>query len=157
MKNPEDDVELADGMGFIIESAPYKQHIKENKEQKQVCNSWLLIGSSIILPCYQRSGCWNHCAINEANLNRKNRDATDICACACALHDCFVPHSVVYFQKGERYMYCSKWVIVFAVLTLLVAVGKFHFSAHVQECFVLYSLNFIFGAGQLDGEILKTL
>jgi hypothetical protein len=43
------------------------------------------------------------------------------------------------------------------VMTLLVAVGKFHLSAHVQECFVLYSLNFIFGAGQLDGEILETL
>jgi hypothetical protein len=39
MKNPEDDVELADGMGFMTESAPYEQHIKESKEQKQVCNS----------------------------------------------------------------------------------------------------------------------
>jgi hypothetical protein len=43
------------------------------------------------------------------------------------------------------------------IIELVVAVGKFHLSAHVQECFVMYSLNFIFGAGQLDGEILETL
>jgi hypothetical protein len=39
MKNSDDDVELADGMGFMTESAPYQQHIKESKEQKQVCHS----------------------------------------------------------------------------------------------------------------------
>lgn len=41
--------------------------------------------------------------MNAANLSRKNRDATGIGACACARHGCFVPHSVVDFQKGERY------------------------------------------------------
>lgn len=43
------------------------------------------------------------------------------------------------------------------VMKLIVAVGKFHLSAHVQECFVKYSLNFVRGSGQLDGEILETL
>lgn len=42
-------------------------------------------------------------------------------------------------------------------IKLLVAVGKFHLSAHVRECFALYSLNFLHGSGQLDGEILETL
>jgi Kyakuja-Dileera-Zisupton transposase len=42
-------------------------------------------------------------------------------------------------------------------MELLVAVGKFHLSAHVKECFALYSLNFVHGSGQLDGEILETL
>lgn len=37
------------------------------------------------------------------------------------------------------------------------AVGKFHLAAHRQECFVLYSLNFVQGAGQQDGEVLETL
>jgi hypothetical protein len=36
-------------------------------------------------------------------------------------------------------------------------VGKFHLSAHIKECFVKYSLNFVQGSGQLDGEILETL
>jgi hypothetical protein len=40
---------------------------------------------------------------------------------------------------------------------LLVAVGKFHLTAHVKECFARYSLNFVQGSGQVDGEILETL
>jgi hypothetical protein len=37
------------------------------------------------------------------------------------------------------------------------AVGKFHLAAHVVDCFHQYSLNFVAGAGQQDGEILETL
>jgi hypothetical protein len=37
------------------------------------------------------------------------------------------------------------------------AVGKFHLAAHRQDCFAQYSLNFVEGAGQQDGEILETL
>ena len=146
-------------------------------------------------------------------MNKKNRDATGIGACACARHGCFIPHTVVDFQKGERYAFVSKrslhlpikiqprqmnidysicnalkymsiglpealviydvgcqWIINFLkrlkesqhlsipdTMKLLVAVGKFHLSAHIRECFVLYSLNFVYGSGQLDGEILETL
>ena len=40
---------------------------------------------------------------------------------------------------------------------LLVAVGKFHLGAHIKSCFWQYSLNFVEGAGQQDGEIMETL
>ena len=40
---------------------------------------------------------------------------------------------------------------------LISAVGKFHLSAHTSSCFLRYSLNFVYGAGQQDGEILETL
>jgi hypothetical protein len=42
-------------------------------------------------------------------------------------------------------------------IKLLVAVGKFHLTAHVRQCFAHYSLNFVHGSGQVDGEILETL
>lgn len=42
-------------------------------------------------------------------------------------------------------------------LELIPAVGKFHLGAHVKDCFTRFSLNFIHGAAQLDGEILETL
>jgi Kyakuja-Dileera-Zisupton transposase len=42
-------------------------------------------------------------------------------------------------------------------LALVYAIGKFHLGAHVRECFAEYSLNFLQGAGQVDGEILETL
>jgi hypothetical protein len=40
---------------------------------------------------------------------------------------------------------------------VLTAVGKFHLSAHRLPCFARFSLNFVEGAGQVDGEILETL
>lgn len=42
-------------------------------------------------------------------------------------------------------------------MVLVPAVGKWHLGAHVLECFPKYSLNFIKGIGQVDGEILETL
>ena len=40
---------------------------------------------------------------------------------------------------------------------VMVAVGKFHLGAHIKSCFWKYSLNFIEGSGQIDGEIMETL
>lgn len=42
-------------------------------------------------------------------------------------------------------------------LTVIPAVGKWHLGAHVVDCFPKFSLNFIQGIGQVDGEILETL
>jgi hypothetical protein len=42
-------------------------------------------------------------------------------------------------------------------LQITPAVGKFHLGAHVDQCFALFSLNFIKGAAQLDGEVIETL
>ena len=75
-----------------------------------------------------------------------------------------LPQALVIYDVG------CQWIINFLkrlkesphlsipeAMELLVAVGKFHLSAHVRECFVLYSLNFVYGSGQVDGEILETL
>ena len=37
------------------------------------------------------------------------------------------------------------------------AVRKWHLAAHVSECFHKFSLNFVEGAAQVDGEIMETL
>jgi Kyakuja-Dileera-Zisupton transposase len=42
-------------------------------------------------------------------------------------------------------------------LSWISGVGKFHLGTHEQTCFAKFSLNFIQGAGQQDGEILETL
>jgi hypothetical protein len=42
-------------------------------------------------------------------------------------------------------------------LNIIPAVGKFHLASHKGDCFAKYSLNFVEGAGQQDGEILETL
>ena len=40
---------------------------------------------------------------------------------------------------------------------ILYAVGKFHLGAHIDTCFALFSLNFVEGAAQVDGEVLETI
>ena len=42
-------------------------------------------------------------------------------------------------------------------MSIVPAVGKWHLGAHITECFPKYSLNFVDGIGQIDGEILETL
>lgn len=37
------------------------------------------------------------------------------------------------------------------------AVGKWHLAAHIRECFAQFSLNFVEGSAEVDGEILETL
>jgi len=60
----------------------------------------------------------------------------------------------IHFQERVRQspaLTLGNWV------KIIPTVGKFHLSAHVPSCFPRYSLNFVLGAGQQDGEILETL
>ena len=46
---------------------------------------------------------------------------------------------------------------VWESLEITGAIGKWHLAAHIAECFPRFSLNFVEGAGEVDGEILETL
>ncbi|KAI6111661.1 hypothetical protein EDD16DRAFT_1485659 [Pisolithus croceorrhizus] len=177
MNKPELDVALSDGKGYMVSEGPYQNHLQQSLDSKE------------------RPTCSNHRAINAANINESNLRSTGIGATACAQHGCFVPHSVVDFQKGERYMntdysICNalgygseritkalliydvgcQWSVNFwsrvknspslllpPALEIIPAVGKFHLAACKLSSFPRYSLNFVKGAGHLDGEILETL
>jgi hypothetical protein len=60
-------------------------------------------------------------------------------------------------RNFRRRVESSKYLELPPDMTLVPAVGKWHLGAHVVECFPKYSLNFIVGVGQVDGEILETL
>ena len=51
----------------------------------------------------------------------------------------------------------SKYLDLPPNLQMVPAVGKWHLGAHVADCFPMFSLNFIQGIGQVDGEVLETL
>jgi len=51
----------------------------------------------------------------------------------------------------------SEWLQMWDDIDITPAVGKWHLAAHVQECFAKFSLNFIEGSAQVDGEIMETL
>jgi Kyakuja-Dileera-Zisupton transposase len=42
-------------------------------------------------------------------------------------------------------------------MKVLGAIGKFHLADHVDTCFSKWTLNFMKGAGHIDGEIMETL
>ena len=68
------------------------------------------------------------------------------------------------------YNICCQWIIHFRQwvseseflelwdsLEITGAVEKWHLTAHIAECFPKFTLNFVKGAGQVEGEILETL
>ena len=68
------------------------------------------------------------------------------------------------------YDICCQWIIHFRKrvsqsefleladsMDITGAVGKWHLAAHIPECFPKFSLNFVEGTGQVEGEILETL
>jgi hypothetical protein len=83
--NPSDEVALTNGLGFMVGDARYKMHLAEAQD------------------IVHRSDCNNHRVVNQANASCHKLEATGIGGCACARHGCFVPHSMVDFQKGERF------------------------------------------------------
>ncbi|KAG1721330.1 hypothetical protein EDB19DRAFT_1898348 [Suillus lakei] len=83
---PFDEVWLSDGLGFIVGKDRYKKHLAETAD------------------AVEKSSCNNHRAVNQANAARHKLESTGIGGVACARHGCFVPHSMVDFQKGKRQM-----------------------------------------------------
>ncbi|KIK77260.1 hypothetical protein PAXRUDRAFT_167417, partial [Paxillus rubicundulus Ve08.2h10] len=81
------------------------EHLYDRQTNGQV---WLMDGLGFMVSCHalmfrkKRSPCNNHRAVNQANSSHTWLEATGIRATACACHGCFIPHSVVDFQKGER-------------------------------------------------------
>ena len=60
-------------------------------------------------------------------------------------------------RNFRRRVKSSNFLDIPAGLDIIPAVGKWHLGAHVADCFPKFSLNFIQGIGQVDGEILETL
>ncbi|KAI1784147.1 hypothetical protein LXA43DRAFT_1101707 [Ganoderma leucocontextum] len=176
MRNPGDDIPLADGHAFMVQDAPYKEHLKTAKEY------------------HEKSTCHDHRAVFSAMVERAKLEATGIGAAACSRHGFFCPHACVDFQQGERQRnmdYVLNWILAFLNgLTRIVVlynimcqyfvhlydrfsksphlhmppglsisrgIGQFHVHGHVAKCFPRFSCNFIPGAGVQDGEIIETL
>ncbi|KAG1820930.1 uncharacterized protein BJ212DRAFT_1247948, partial [Suillus subaureus] len=81
--NPTNEVALTDGLGFMIGNAQYKMHLAEAQDIPKE-NLTVTV-------------------VNQANASHHKLEVTGIGGCACTRHGCFVPHSMVDFQKGERF------------------------------------------------------
>ncbi|KAI6122105.1 hypothetical protein EV401DRAFT_2070191 [Pisolithus croceorrhizus] len=160
MNKPELDVALSDGKGYMVSEGPYQNHLQQSLDSKE------------------RSTCSNHRAINAANINKSNLRSTGIGATAwerymntdysicnalgygseritkaLVIYDVGCQWSVNFWSRVKN----SPSLLLPPALEIVPAVGKFHLAAHKLSCFPRYSLNFVKGAGHLDGEILETL
>ncbi|KAK7692299.1 hypothetical protein QCA50_003924 [Cerrena zonata] len=88
MKYPEQDIALSDGHGYMVGKAGFDEYMKVAPNPGKAAMT-----------------CNEHDAVKSQNSTRAHLDATGIGAVACGRHGCFVPHSVVNFQKGEGYRY----------------------------------------------------
>ncbi|KAH9915823.1 uncharacterized protein B0H18DRAFT_959133 [Fomitopsis serialis] len=104
MRNPGNDVPLMPGKMFMVNPGPYEDHLLVAKEVKMVSFTTRAITLGPVLTSGQPSTCHDHKAVSQANADRHKLAVTGIGATSCARHGCFVPHSVVNFQKGERQM-----------------------------------------------------
>ncbi|KAJ7018777.1 hypothetical protein C8F04DRAFT_976706 [Mycena alexandri] len=177
MRNPGDDVRLSDGEMFFVGSVRYDEHVRTTPEKKQrsSCNNHRAVNetntkrkdvdSTGIGACAcARHGCfYPHSVVGfkvgEKQVNIDYAISEVLCRLppeikqTLLIYDIscqWILHWIERFQKGQYLFYRKD-------LELLAAVGKFHLGAHVLECFWEFSLNFIEGSGQVDGEILETL
>lgn len=72
---------------------------------------------------------------------------------AMIIYDICCQWSIHFQQRVSQSDFLQLW----DSLKITCAVGKWHLAAHIPECFPKFTLNFIDGAGQVDGEILETL
>lgn len=72
---------------------------------------------------------------------------------AVIIYDICCQWSIHFRKRVSR----SRFLQLAEEFDIVAAVGKWHLGAHVPECFHKFSLNFIEGVGQIDGEIVETL
>ena len=100
-KFPEDNVQLTNGTGFMVGKKQYHEHLKVATEIKQVSFA-TISGKSLTM--LQKHTCHDYTAIDKANLIWQHLLYTGVGGTCCARHGCWVPHSMVNFQKGEAYV-----------------------------------------------------
>ena len=61
---------------------------------------------------------------------------------------------IIHFQE---HVSKSEFLALWDSMEITGAVRKWHLAAHIAECFPKFSLNFVEGAGEVEGEILETL
>ncbi|KIJ08742.1 hypothetical protein PAXINDRAFT_18134 [Paxillus involutus ATCC 200175] len=83
LKN-DNDFDLTGGSGYFTASPRYQAHLQiaDDKQPKSTCHE--------------------HKAVNQVHATQKHLAATGIRAIACARHGCFVPDTIVDFQKGKQ-------------------------------------------------------
>ncbi|KAI6106767.1 hypothetical protein EDD16DRAFT_1713087 [Pisolithus croceorrhizus] len=172
MNKPELDVALSDGKGYMVSEGPYQNHLQQSLDSKErsTCGNHRAINAANINKSNPRStgisatACAQHgCFVLHSVVDfQKGRDYSICSALGCGseritkalvVYDVGCQWNVNFWSRVKN----SPSLLLPPALEIVPAVGKFQLAAHKLSCFPRYSLNFVKGAGHLDGEILETL
>ncbi|KAG1784341.1 uncharacterized protein HD556DRAFT_1315167 [Suillus plorans] len=146
MRKPQLDISLSDGLGYMVKDQEYQTHLSSAVESKD----GLLAAIIMHIVDFQKGE--RHMNIDYSICNALNYHSAGIDS-SLIIYDVGCQWSINFLQRVAQ----SKGLSVPENMHIVPAVGKFHLSAHKLACFARYSLNFIQGAGHVDGEILETL
>ena len=103
-RRPGDDVALADGHAFMVETGPYRDHLRTAKKYTEVRQGSRMHHYSYtatLIESSKKLTCNEHRAVLSAAKKNTILDATGIGAAACSRHGFFIPHTAVDFDAGE--------------------------------------------------------
>ncbi|KZP29241.1 hypothetical protein FIBSPDRAFT_727629, partial [Athelia psychrophila] len=178
---PDKDVCLNDGEGYMVAEQPYQEYLSKvpSRKEKSTCrnhkaqnsaerNPRNLRASGIAACACARHGCFVPNSVVDFQVGEQQRNIDYSKTRALSYRTQGLPGALDIYDINCQY--CKNfWDRVEkrpAELglpdninpdTLIFAVGSFHLSAHVPECFAQYSLHFVKEIGNIDGEILETL
>ncbi|KAG1876011.1 hypothetical protein C8R48DRAFT_669235 [Suillus tomentosus] len=160
--NPDNEVWLMDGLGFMDGRKQYKAHL------------------AVATDSMQRSECNNHRAVNQANASRHKLEATgiggyfqkgerqmnmDYVLCnalgyntegletALMFYDVNCQYNKYLLHRVEE----SPYLAIPFGMELIPGIGLWHVHGHQDQCYVRYASNFIMGAARINGEIMEML
>ncbi|KAJ8474293.1 hypothetical protein ONZ45_g16002 [Pleurotus djamor] len=184
LKSSQNEVLLRDGLAYLVTSSTYESHLEatHEKQQRSTCANHKAVNLSGrsskahldmtgigALSCARHGFFVPHSVVNfKKGEQQKNMDFA-------------VSESLKFFEdmRGPGDLQVPGFLLCYDVMCqygvhleerlddgfylfkpkfpIGKAVGKFHLGAHVDGCYCLYSLNFIRGAGQTDGERIESL
>ncbi|KAI9447428.1 hypothetical protein H4582DRAFT_2051188 [Lactarius indigo] len=154
MRNPENDIPLSEGTGFMVSQEPYESHLKLAVERQQVGTTSCILaeesshssrGRHAMITVHQKN--MDYSIFKALNFNMEGIEAALICynvMCQWSVH---MAESVV----GSNYLEVPD------NLELRLGIGLFHIHGHQDTCPARYSPSFIKGGQQINGETIETL
>ncbi|KAG1863081.1 hypothetical protein F4604DRAFT_1587244, partial [Suillus subluteus] len=175
MRQPKLDIFLSDGLGYMVAEGEYQAHLASATESRErsTCSNHRAVNAAntnrsnlratgVGATACARHGCFiPHCIVDFQKGERQvlfnilliDRHAGKRIEDSLVIYDVGCQWSLHFAERVNNY----HGLTLPDNTEIVAAVGKFHLSAHKLACFPRYSLNFIAGAGQVDGEILETL
>ncbi|KAF8183260.1 hypothetical protein K438DRAFT_1766936 [Mycena galopus ATCC 62051] len=139
------DPPLGPGTAYMVETQPYRAFLRTKTDQKEM------------------STCSGLAALDHANTKFARRySATGVGMGVCARHEFIQPNGVGDLQRGESMPVVQESRGTLTTAAAAAAIqsmhgNHLHIKGHLGDCQTVYSLNYVPGSAQTDGEGIERL